>query len=229
MNNLARELDHAVTQEFGTVLRVGGDEVFVRAGSGDHRARRAASCLVCPSEGDLVLLATNAQGHGFVLAVLERDQAEPTRLVVDGDMQLAPTGKLTLAAGGDMQLAPTGKLTLAAGGVELVAREALKVLAGSVELKAIAGNVVLERISLIGRYLESDFERVKSFAKSCDSVLERFSQRVKRSYRTIEESDHVRAGQIDYVARRTMNLHGENAVVTAAELVKVDGAQIHVG
>jgi hypothetical protein len=31
------------------------------------------------------------------------------------------------------------------------------------------------------------------------------------------------------VAKETMNLHAANALVTAEELVKVDGEQIHLG
>ena len=52
---------------------------------------------------------------------------------------------------------------------------------------------------------------------------------VGRVRRTVEELDHVRAEQIDYAAKKTMSLHGDNAIVTANELVKVDGEQIHVG
>jgi Protein of unknown function (DUF3540) len=52
---------------------------------------------------------------------------------------------------------------------------------------------------------------------------------VPRSLRTVEAMDQLRAGQIDHVAQGTLNLHGENAVVTAEELVKLDGEQIHVG
>lgn len=213
MSNLARELDTKITQEYGTVLRRDGDLFVVRAPTGDLRARRAASCLVEPGEGDLVLAATGAGGHAFVLAVLERDAKRPTRLIADGELSLEPTGKLTLAA----------------SAVEVVARESLAFIAAKVAVKALEAGVVVDSLQLVGRTLESELERIKSFAKSFDSVLERFTQRTKRSYRTVTEADHVRAEQIDYVARRTMNLHGENAIVTAEELVKVDGAQIHVG
>ena len=65
--------------------------------------------------------------------------------------------------------------------------------------------------------------------ETLDSVLDRFSQRVKRSYRTVEETDQLKAERIDYTASSTMSLHGENALVTAEQLVKVDGEQIHLG
>jgi hypothetical protein len=66
-------------------------------------------------------------------------------------------------------------------------------------------------------------------ADSCDSVFDRLLQRVKRSYRFVEEHDQVRAAQIDYVAQNNASLRGENTLITAKDLVKVDGEQIHLG
>jgi transglutaminase/protease-like cytokinesis protein 3 len=60
-------------------------------------------------------------------------------------------------------------------------------------------------------------------------VLERWSQKVKRAYRKVEQIDELRAQNIDYSADQTMSLHSENALVTAEGLVKVDGEQIHLG
>ncbi len=45
----------------------------------------------------------------------------------------------------------------------------------------------------------------------------------------MEELDQVKAEHIDYAASASMSLHAQNALVTAEELVKVDGEQIHVG
>ena len=62
-----------------------------------------------------------------------------------------------------------------------------------------------------------------------DTVMERISQKVKRSYRLVEECDYLRSGEVDYRADKNMSLHGDNTMVTAKELVKVDGGQIHLG
>ncbi len=50
-----------------------------------------------------------------------------------------------------------------------------------------------------------------------------------RAYRFVEEMEHVRAGSIDYAARENVRFHGRNALVTAQQLVKMDGEQIHMG
>ena len=70
---------------------------------------------------------------------------------------------------------------------------------------------------------------VKAVASTVDSFLGRLSQTVKRAYRFVEESEQVRAQSLDYAARDNVRLHGKNAVITAESLVKMDGAQIHMG
>lgn len=215
MNLPASELATDVTQEQGLVLRSDGAELVVRTSSGDYRARRAVSCLVEPRPDDLVLLAATARGACYVLAVLERVDVAPTRLVADGDLEIAAErGRVTIEGKEGLSLA-SGKL--------------LELVAGSLSMKALDASLVAERLGVIGRHVTSEFERAKTFATSLDSVLGRWTQRVKRAYRTVEESDHLRAERIDYEAQRTLNLHGQNAVVTAEELVKVDGGQILVG
>ena len=62
-----------------------------------------------------------------------------------------------------------------------------------------------------------------------DSVLGRLSQTTKRVYRRVEDLEHVRAGQIDCASEGNLRLHGENTLLTAKELVKADGKQIHIG
>jgi len=201
MNRLARELSADVTQEQGLVLRRDGDSFVVRAGSGDFRARRAVSCLVEPQTDDLVLVAATERGTCYVLAVLERDEGAPTRLVAEGDLEIAAErGRVSITAKEELALASSHGIELAAA---------------SLGLKALDARLVAERI--------------KAYATSLDSVFDRWSQRVKRSYRTVEEADHLRAERIDYEAQRTVNLHGQNTVVTAQEIVKVDGGQILVG
>ena len=215
MNQLARELSTDVVQETGIVVRHEGAAFVVRSASGDYRAKRATSCLVEPRVDDLVLVAATPRGVCYVLAVLEREAGAPTKLVAEGDLEVAASHGSVSIVGAD--------------GVSVVSRKALEFVAARVSLKALEGSVVIEQLAIAGRQLGLDVERIKALAVSFDSVVERVSQRVKRSYRMVEESDHVRAERIDYAAKRTMNLHGENAVVTADHVVKVDGEQILVG
>ena len=225
MNNLARKIHNdvdpgpiegQVTEETGRVLALGADgAIAVRTASGHHEARRALSCLVVPEAGDLVLVALSPAEGAFVLAVLRRETGAGTALAVDGDLDVRLT---------------SGRFRVAAQeGVELVSARAVSVVAAGLDVNAAEGNVVLQRLSFLGDAVRAEIDRVKLFAGRFDSVLDRLSQRVKRSYRTVEEMDQLRAERIDYTAEKTMSLHAEHTLVTADELVKLDGEQIHLG
>ena len=217
MRQLARAREQtAAFQEAGTVVSVEQDaSLSVRTGLGTYRARRAFSCLVEPMVGDVVLLSGLPDGACYVLAVLEREADAPARLVADGDLEIRLTqGRFVVAAQEGVDLISAKEVTVAAGGLRVTADE---------------GNVVFRQLSVLGSFVRAEFDRIKVLAESCDTVLERLLQRVKRSYRFVEEHDQVRAAQIDYAAENNASIRGENTLVTAKDLVKIDGEQVHLG
>ena len=214
MTNLATELDATTAvEEVGTVQRI-GEAIVVLTGSGRYAAKRAISCLVEPVLDDTVLLATAADGRSWVLAVLERE-ATGVVLSVDGDLELRPRA-------GRVAIKSTEGVSIASGGDVSVA-------AKSVDVNALDGRVVFQRLSYLGRLVRSEVEKVKVFAGTFDAVMDRFSQQVKRSYRRVEELYQLRAESIDHTADKTMNLQAKNTLVSAEQLVKVNGDQIHLG
>ena len=225
MHNLAKKLDTTeATQLGGYVVHIGeGDgptrEIVVRAGDGnaasEYTARRATSCLLDPVLGDHVLLAVFGDGRAFVLAVLERTEEGPATASLDRDLTLrVPNGSLQLAA-------KDGVSVVSAGGVSIVG--------ASLDVKAGEGRVSLEKIAVLGRQLLAEVASVKVVAGAVDSVMDRWVQKVKRAYRTVEELDQLRSKRVDYSAEKSMHLHAENTLVTATELVKFDGEHIHLG
>jgi hypothetical protein len=225
MNNTARkiprdvvsrpELEHVI-QETGRVLALLEDGTLrVRTTSGEHVARRAVSCLVAAQVDDVVLLARTPHEGGFVLAVLRREGEAATTIAVQGDL--------------DVRL-PSGRLSFAAQeGVDIRSARDVDITSSSVRVTAAEGHVVLQGLSFIGDAVRAEIDRIKLVAHSFDSVLERFSQKVQRSYRTVTETDQVRAERLDYSAEKTVRVHGEHTMVTADELVKLDAEQIHLG
>jgi hypothetical protein len=217
MRSLARKQGQRVlvTQELGTVARAGGAALVVRTDAGELQARRAKGCLLEPEAGDLVLVAVATDGRCYVLSVLEREAGAPASLVADGDLNIKlPAGRLGIAA---------------QDGIGLVSAKEVSVVSAGLSVNAVDGDVALQRLSFVATFLRAELDKAKVLAGSLDSVLDRLSQRVKRAYRTVEESDHLRAERVDYVAKKTMSLRGENTLLTAQELVKVDGEQIHLG
>jgi hypothetical protein len=206
-----------VTQESGRVVAIRDDgAAVVRTAAGDLVARRAVSCLVAAEVDDLVLLARSPREGAFVLAVLRRDRpAGTTTVALDGDV--------------DLRLA-SGRLRVAAQeGVDLLSAREVNVDAPKLRVNAVEGSVVVQGLSFLGGVVSAELEAVKLLASRVHSVVERVSQQVQRSYRTVTETDQLRAQRIDYTAEKTMSLHGEHALITAEDLVKVDGDQIHLG
>lgn len=205
-----------VSQETGRVLAILGDgSLRVRAASGDHAARRAVSCLVTAEVGDVVLLACTPSEGTFILAVLSRETDAPTTLAVPGDLAVrVPDGRLTLAA---------------SAGVDLLSAREVGVTAGAVRVHALEGSVVLQGLSFVGDVVRAEIDRIKLAAQAFDAVVERVTQKVQRSYRTVAETDQLRAERVDYRADKVMSLHAEHALVSADELVKIDAEQIHLG
>ena len=217
MINVARIHQHRqeVTHDHGTVLHVEDAVFVVETDAGQHRARRATSCLLQPAPGDLVLIAVLPRGDAYVLAVLEREEGAPGKLVADGDLSIElRRGELDLAA-------PEG--------VRIVAGKEVSLVSATLRVRAADAHVALDRLSFVGTFVRAQVARAKVFGQSLDTFAERVSQRVKRSYRFVEEAEHVRAERLDYAAKGTLSLHGETARVTASRVAKVDGDQVQIG
>ncbi|WP_437315859.1 DUF3540 domain-containing protein [Sorangium sp. So ce385] len=209
-----RQVERGATGGHGAVLRFDGSAYIVETDDGEVRAKRATSCLLEPATGDLALLAV-VNGTHYILAVLEREEGAPSRLVSEGDLQIRlQSGSLGLSA---------------PDGVHVQSGKDLSMVASTFRVQAKEGHVALGLFSFVSKVVRGEVDRAKLVGRSLDAHLERLMQRVKRSYRIVEEADHVRADRIDYAAKGNLAIHSENAKITASHLVKIDGDQIQVG
>lgn len=217
MQNLAKKLDtKEASQLAGYVVRASGPALTVRVDDGvEYEAKRATSCLLDPVLGDHVLMAVLGDGRAFVLAVLERTEEGPATASFDRDLTLrVPNGQVNLVAKEGVGIISTGDVSI---------------VGAAIDMKAVEGRISVERLAVLGKQLLAEAGSVKLVAGALDSVLDRWVQKVKRAYRTVEELDQLRAKRVDIAAEKSMHLHAENALVTAAELVKLDGEHIHLG
>lgn len=198
------------------VVRVDGPAATLLTPDGARPvARRAVSCLVAPQAGDRVLFATLPGDEHWVLAVLAHAAPQPTRIEVDGDLELrAPAGTITAAAGRGVTVATGGEAAVLAGAVRVVAQRGL---------------AALDELTLLAERLDAEVGRVRGTFTTVDTVLDRLSQRARRVYRVVEELDHLRARRVDYTAKDTFQVHAHDTLMTSEQLVKIDGDQIHVG
>jgi hypothetical protein len=216
MNNLARELrpEGEVLGARGTVERREATAYRVRTSDGSILARRAAGCLLDPAPGDVVLVGAAGE-EAWILVVLERDPARSTEIAVEGDLRLRSSRGKVAVVGQE--------------GVDLISAGATKLVSRTVEVRSTSASVVVEGIELVGGWVRAEVDRARVVAQSLEHVLDRFTQRVRRSYRKIEDIEQVQAGTIHQRVEKTMRMHAGDAAVTADGIVKVDGKQIHVG
>ncbi|MDQ5987985.1 MAG: hypothetical protein CSYNP_03735 [Syntrophus sp. SKADARSKE-3] len=202
-------------QDYGTVVASKKDRLLVRNDMGVYRARRAVSCLVDPVIGDLVLFCTADHGSGYILAVLERKEGVAATVSFAGDLNLRLDGG---GLGLDIR-----------DGVAITSPHKISMISAALDIQTVTADFTIQQTLLTGNIFQASLKKVKLFAGCLDSLLDRVHQRVKRSYRFVEETDSVRAENIDHRAEKLLNLRGKNAVINARELVKLDGEQIHVG
>jgi hypothetical protein len=209
---LERETVHLET---GRILESDDDPLTVEIGAERRPARRAASCLLGPEAGDTVLIARGTDGTDHVLAVLHRASDEAPRVVFPRDAEIrSESGRLRISARRGIDL-------VSAGETSLVSRR-LSVHAGEAE-------VHVTDLSFAGAFFRAQVETIKLFARACDSVVERISQRFRRSFRRVEDLDQVRARQIDHRAEKLLSLRGKYSMLTAEEDVRIDGDKILMG
>lgn len=204
-----------VRQSYATITGLAGDRWSLRTDEGvTASAARALSCLVDPCLGDRVLVALGS-GESYVLAVLQRPGADGVELSAPGDLTVrVPEGAFRVAAREGVELASASELTLTAARVALRAEE---------------GSVAVRALTMVGERLHADLGAVKTIARTVDSLLDRFTQRVKRSYRFVEEVDTLQAESVDQTVRETWHLRARHALTHTEKLVKVDSEQIQLG
>lgn len=214
MTAAAKSVTHAAAYlEAGCVERISATAIEVRLGSNVFDARRAKSCLVAPEVGDKVLCTVEPEAI-FVLAVLD-GAGTGTKVTADGNLELHARG---------------GRVSVSASnGVDIVSGGDVAMTSADFHVHAKRGSVAIDELGFFGRLVKAEVAKVALIAQEVDSVLTRLSQRAKRVFRFVEEIDQTRAGTVDMRAEHLMAIRGENAVISARVLAKVDGEQIHIG
>ena len=200
-------------QEHGAVVRVIGTSFHVRTPSGELQAKKAKSCLMEPALGDYVLVSSS-NGGAYVLAVLEREEGAPATLAFEGDLRIAPTGQLSLSSEVSVDIASPRR-------VKLASKE--------IDIEASSASILVDALSVVGARLKADVTAIRIVGDALDSVFQRVSQSMKRSFRIVEETDHLDARDIAWSAEENLVIHAGNTVLTSEDLVKLDANQIHLG
>jgi hypothetical protein len=199
----------------GTVLACEGRRIAVLVNGVELAAERALSCAFLPAVDDEVLVACEGSGATHVIAILTRPGGAPLEVSLDSDLRVRlPAHRLTVTA---------------KRGIDLVSAEEVNLASAAVRMTAAQGTVAIDQLAVLGSVLHAEVVKVKAFLGSMDTFVDRLTQRARQAIRVVKELDLLRAEQIDHGAQKTLRLTAENAIVGAEELVKMDGAQVHIG
>ncbi|GAA5164919.1 DUF3540 domain-containing protein [Viridibacterium curvum] len=202
------------TQLIGLVERSADGIHEISHAGGVLRSRCAASCLIAPNVGDTVLLVSDGS-CAWILAVLERLDKSALRIESEHDIAIhSSAGKLSLQGAHGLSVRSDTALDLSADTLHLQARE---------------GNVLVEQLSWLGKSALAHLGRIEWVGNLLEAVSERMRITTRHSLREVEELDQVRAGTMDQRVEGTCTIRAENTIVTARELVKLDGGQVHLG
>jgi hypothetical protein len=176
-------------------------------------SERAKSCLVVPELGDEVLCARGTAGV-YVLAVL-RGRRTATTVRAAGDLALeAPRGRIAMAA---------------AEGVDLTSPGAVTLHSDELSIRARRGKVAVEHLGYFGRLVEAQAGKLTWLAREVDGVVDRLVQRARSVFRQVDELEQARVGSLDVRAEGLAAIRGENSVLSARIVAKIDAEQVHIG
>ncbi len=187
------------------------------SGARELLAKRAASCLIAPEIGDQVWMAGD-QTHGvFVLAILVRRDAgsSPSTISVEGDLELRAEGGVVRVRGSE--------------GLELGTPARLSLSAGELHAQASVARFTFGELAAVARRVYASLTRVTHVGKLLELLVDKVTQRSQHSVRAIAGVDHTQAGTISLEATHDAHIRAERALINGKDLVKMDGAQIHLG
>jgi uncharacterized protein (DUF2345 family) len=191
----------------------GGPPYAVKTAAALRHAQKAASCLIQPAPGDVVLIASTPE-QPFIISVLARAGETSLQLSTEAELTIAAGGKLTLSAG---------------GGVEVATGRNISMISRKIDIHSMEATISVDTTSYLGTSLLARVRGIRLVAESIHSLVETALHHAKRLFRRVDEIEQVEAASIDYRAREAISLSGRHLLGTAAELVKFDGEQIHLG
>lgn len=212
----------------GTVVGRAGAWLFVRSAEGEHRAQIATSCLLMPEDGDSVLLCLTSDlplpgahdgmhvlpCHQHVIAVLSRADAARSSVVLPGGVRLATQ---------------EGNLRIEGREVDIDATVGLKARTPHLTLEATRGDLRFGHADASAGSFTGCIGELRLAARQVGTHIGRLVQKLRSSYRTVEELDDLRAGRTRWEVEGHAQLHARQATVLAEGTVKVDGARIDLG
>lgn len=113
---------------------------------------------------------------------------------------------------------------------KLATEGVLEIAAPELKVQTKTAHVTLADLKWFGRSIEATLtDKVSLAAERIESRASRLLTRAKQAFRFVDELEQVRAGNYDLRAESLAAVRGENTIVAARVLNKIDGEQVKIG
>lgn len=186
----------------------------------------AASCLLAPEEGDLVLysapqplpiMAGASQAchrAAYIVAVLARADT-------DG-------GQIKLPGGASIE-ASDGNVRLMGERIDLCARRDVAVEAPAFEVRSVITRLRSSQLDATVTALRARLGSLDIMASRITAAFGRVWQTVQDSFRHVTGVDDTRAGRVRWQVAQQAHMQARHVTLLADDHVKIDGARLDLG
>lgn len=191
--------------------------------------------------GDRVVVAVDGAGAAYILGQL----GSKLRLSTD-----AKTGATKLSSEGSLVVeSVNGDVALQGRTARVRATETLELDAGSgkdqatftlggalaslsarvMKVTAKQADIGIASVGYVGEQLRTKLDEAKLTVSRMETAAEQIFERAKDVFRTVEDLHQVKAGRSRTIVKNGYFVRGGHTTIEAAEDVKIDGKQIHLG
>ncbi|HUU30240.1 MAG TPA: DUF3540 domain-containing protein [archaeon] len=217
MKNLAEEKKYGIPATglaTGEVRIAESPNFWVETGGSLSKACKAAGCVIEPETNDKVLLYIDPDGACYIISILLRNPQSPASMPFPDGLSIKIESGAFALESPDVLLASGGKLSLS--GADL-------------RIKATDGDVAVEKMAFRGCELKSSCDTIRLAARNIETVAGRLIQKLRRSYRTVEEFEESKIGRLRCIVNGMFFLKSKSTTVLAEKAVKMDGQKILLG
>ena len=104
-----------------------------------------------------------------------------------------------------------------------------QIVSSELAVTTVKANIKATELSVSGEKVLSQWREVNSVSEAFNFVADRFVQRVKNSFKSVEGVDQINSKNYVQNVAETASIRSKNAVITARKDMKIDGERIHMG
>jgi hypothetical protein len=176
-------------------------------------AQKADGCLLTPEISDRVLLAEDGSDEGFILNILVKSS---------GRSDVVLPGNGTIRAG-------DGDLALTADNIIVSGQKSASFAAPELSLTGVTARTSFLSFSFLAQTLEARVGKAATMIETLDTVCGRLTERLKTSFRWIENFEQTKAGRISMIVKERFAVRARHASLLTEEEVSIDGRKIRLG